>query len=625
MTSGIDRAKTIGIVLRPLLSKALSRDQLDPAAAAKEAAAAFDADALEGDLFDGFGIEIPFGLLDAGVEGGGGVVVVHGNGLLGDDGAGIDALIDEMDGAAGDFDAVVEGLFPGFEAGERGEQGGMNIDDAVGEGAEEFAFEDAHEAGEDDEVDLRVLENGDESLFGFFIKLGAEFSGRDEDGFEAVALREGKDAGPLDVRGDDDNFHGGTGARAVTREGIEVRTFAGAKDPESCFPHQRHGLCVARVGGGEKEEKLGLSFRKNSRHQSGLSGGWSCGIVRAMSFGAFPEQQPVVELLQKSLRQGRLAHGYLFSGDDMREMEGLARTLAKTLNCQNPPARSPNGQALDSCDGCLNCRRIESGNHPDVQWVRPESKIRIITIDQIRDVIQTISLKPTEAEYKIAVVVGADRMNVQAANAFLKTLEEPPARSIIVLLTCAFEQVLETIRSRCLRLHFAGEPGAKLDSSAQQWIESIASAAVAPQKSLLSRYKLLSLITGRLAEVRQAAETQLEANSPLTKYPDVERDTRERWEAELNAAIEAEYRGKRAELLLLLQWWMRDVWLSTMKMEDSALAVPQLKKATEQVAARLSPGDASENLRQLERLQRQLTTNVQESLALEIGLLKLRL
>jgi DNA polymerase III subunit delta' len=344
-----------------------------------------------------------------------------------------------------------------------------------------------------------------------------------------------------------------------------------------------------------------------------------------MSFGAFPEQQPVVELLQKSLRQGRLAHGYLFSGDDMREMEGLARTLAKTLNCQNPPSRSPNEQALDSCDACLNCRRIESGNHPDVQWVRPESKIRIITIDQIRDVIQVISLKPTEAEYKIAVIVGADRMNVQAANAFLKTLEEPPARSIIILLTCAFEQVLETIRSRCLRLHFAGEPGAKLDSSAQQWIESIAHAAVAPQKSLLSRYKLLSLITGRLAEVRQAAETQLEANSPLTKYPDVERDTRERWEAELNAAIEAEYRGKRAELLLLLQWWMRDVWLSTMKMEDSALAVPQLKKATEQVAARLSPGDASENLRQLERLQRQLTTNVQESLALEIGLLKLRL
>lgn len=367
-----------------------------------------------------------------------------------------------------------------------------------------------------------------------------------------------------------------------------------------------------------------------------------------MSFASFPEQQPVVELLQKSLRQGRLAHGYLFSGDDMREMEGLARTLSKTLNCQNPPARSDSGQALDSCDSCLNCRRIENGNHPDVQWVRPESKSRIITIEQIRDVIQTIGLKPTEAEYKISVIVGADRMNIQAANAFLKTLEEPPARSVIILLTCAFEQVLETIRSRCLRLHFAGEAGAKLDSSAEAWIESLASAAVAPQKSLISRYKLLGLITARLADYRKTIEEQLEASSPLSKYPDVEKDTREKWEAELNAAIEAEYRGKRAELLLLLQWWMRDIWLTTLQIvgDDASspmhgpklvgddvrspangpeLALPQVRNATLGVAKRISPSDASENLQHLERLQRQLTTNVQESLALEIGLLKLRL
>ena len=75
--------------------------------------------------------------------------------------------------------------------------------------------------------------------------------------------------------------------------------------------------------------------------------------------------------------------------------------------------------------------------------------MRIVTIDQVRDLIQTINLKPTEAEYKIAVITGADRMNPQAANAFLKTLEEPPARSIIILLTGSIEQVLETILSRC--------------------------------------------------------------------------------------------------------------------------------------------------------------------------------
>ena len=344
-----------------------------------------------------------------------------------------------------------------------------------------------------------------------------------------------------------------------------------------------------------------------------------------MSFEAFPEQQPVVQLLQRSLASGRLGHAYLFSGNDLGEMEGIARTLAKTLNCQNPIKRGGNGRALDSCDQCLSCRKIDGANHPDVQWVRPESKLRHVTIDQLRELIQTINLKPTEAEYKVAVIVAADRMNMQAANAFLKTLEEPPARSIIILLTCQFEQVLETILSRCLRLHFAGESGPRLDESSRGWFESLAAAAVEPQRSLLGRYKLLGLITARLAELKESTKQQLEAASPLNRYPDAEKATQEKWEAELNAGIEAEYRRKRTELLLLLQWWLRDVWLTSAAVSDSMLAFPDLAAATRQVSARVSTPEASGNLGVLERLQRQLSTNVQEALTLEVSLLKLRL
>jgi hypothetical protein len=174
-------------------------------------------------------------------------------------------------------------------------------------------------------------------------------------------------------------------------------------------------------------------------------------------------------------------------------------------------------------------------------------------------------------------------------------------------------------------LHFAGESGAKMDSAGQAWLESLAAAACQPQKSLLARYKLLGLVTGRLAQMREATEKQLEANSPLTRYPDAEKATQEKWEAELNAAVESEYRRQRAELLLLLQWWLRDVWLVTLSADESVLAIPQVHAATSQVAKRLTSRDASENLSSLDRLQRQLSTNVQEALALEIGLLKLRL
>ena len=344
-----------------------------------------------------------------------------------------------------------------------------------------------------------------------------------------------------------------------------------------------------------------------------------------MSFSDFPAQKPIVELLQKSLRCGRLGHAYLFTGGSQGEMEQLAATLAKTLNCEKPPERSPGGLPLDSCDECLSCRKIANGNHPDVQWVRPESKSRVITIDQIRETIQTINLKPGEAEYKVNIIAGADRMNVQSANAFLKTLEEPPARSILILTTTNLEQVLETILSRCLRLHFASDTQVKLDSAEEDWLRNVSATASGRSKSLFSRYRLLGLVSGRLANLREQIETELTERSPLTRYPDAEPKMREKWEDELKAAIEAEYRRKRGELLLLLQWWLRDVWLQTQELAESDLAFPTLQEGTRAIASRIDSGSAAQNLAHLERLQRQLNTNVQEALALEVGLLKLKL
>jgi hypothetical protein len=231
---------------------------LNPPAPADKAPSAFDAHTAKGNHFDGFGIQVPFDLLNAGVQGCGGVVVMHGNGLLGDDGAGIDSLVDKMNGATGHFYTVIEGLFPGFQTGKGGQKRGVDVDDAVGKSAEEFAFEDAHEAGEHDEINLGILEHGDEALFGLFVEFGAEFAGRDVECFEFVSACQLENAGVFDVTGDDDDFHGGAGAGAVTREGIEVGTFAGAEHTEFNFPHQRHGVSLAWNGREEKAEKITL-------------------------------------------------------------------------------------------------------------------------------------------------------------------------------------------------------------------------------------------------------------------------------------------------------------------------------------------------------------------------------
>jgi hypothetical protein len=123
----------------------------------------------------------------------------------------------------------------------------------------------------------------------------------------------------------------------------------------------------------------------------------------------------------------------------------------------------------------------------------------------------------------------------------------------------------------------------------------------------------------------------------MEKYPDAEKEWVEKWEEELAANIEAEYRRQRSEFLLALQWWLRDVWLRTIQsnpsidggvvargVADELLNFPQMT-ATERVAQRISNQDALENLSILEQLQRWLGTNVQEALAIEVGLLKLRL
>jgi DNA polymerase-3 subunit delta' len=365
-----------------------------------------------------------------------------------------------------------------------------------------------------------------------------------------------------------------------------------------------------------------------------------------MAFKDFPTSQPSLQLLQRSLEQGRLGHAYLFSGGALEELETIAQTLALTLNCEQPVRW--NGKAIDCCDQCLTCQKIEHWNHPDVHWVRPESKSRIITIDQMRELMREIQLKPKESRYKVAIIVAADRLRVESANAFLKTLEEPPPDSVIVLLTVDPQRVLETILSRCLRLSFGHSAIHTLDPSQREWLTQFSETAGREQKSLIGRYRLLDVLLQKLVTLKANIEASLTARSPLQRYPDAEKNLVERWEDELTAAIEAEYRRQRTDLLTVLHWWLRDVWVQTLHRHyggnaagtadvtalapqaaselaaQSLLSFPEFG-ATQKVAQRLSPENALANLQTLDQLQGRLGSNVQEALALEVGLLKLHL
>jgi DNA polymerase-3 subunit delta' len=344
-----------------------------------------------------------------------------------------------------------------------------------------------------------------------------------------------------------------------------------------------------------------------------------------MAFADLTSQGDALALLQRSLDRGRLGHAYLFSGESAEDLAAAARTLAKTMNCERPPARGASGLALDCCDACPSCRSIDAESHPDVPWVRPESKSRVITVDQTRELMHTVQLKPAQAVWKVALIESADRMNVQAANAFLKTLEEPPPRSLLLLLSTEPSRLLETILSRCLRLSLSGERPRHRDPALLEWLGGFCAVAAREEKGLLGRYRLLGALLERLAALKEVSAKSLSARSPLERFDDLEPALKEKWEEELEAAIEADYRRLRADVIAGLQWFFRDVWLATLKVDGQLQSFPELAEPTRAIARRLSPERAMGNLGVLERLQRLLQSNVQEALALEVGLLQLRL
>ncbi|MFA5259971.1 MAG: DNA polymerase III subunit [Candidatus Omnitrophota bacterium] len=158
--------------------------------------------------------------------------------------------------------------------------------------------------------------------------------------------------------------------------------------------------------------------------------------------------QKVFRRFTKLLARDRLAHAYLFIGPQCSGKVQTALGVAKLLNCERPPQDD-----AGFCDECPSCRKIDSGNHPDVTVIETDNS-RVITIDQIRGVITRCQLRPFEGKKKVYVIKEADRLNPEGSNAVLKTLEEPVKDSVFILTTAVPERILSTIKSRCHSIHF---------------------------------------------------------------------------------------------------------------------------------------------------------------------------
>ena len=163
-----------------------------------------------------------------------------------------------------------------------------------------------------------------------------------------------------------------------------------------------------------------------------------------MAFSHILGQEKAIAVLRNALRNDRVPQAYLFSGYEGVGKKFSASMLAKALNCRE--------KEDDACDICISCHKIDSGNHPDVRIIEPEGQF--IKIDQIREMQKDVGYKPFEGKRKVYIIDHAETMRPEAANALLKTLEEPSAECLIILVTANVYALLPTVVSRCQFIRF---------------------------------------------------------------------------------------------------------------------------------------------------------------------------
>ena len=170
-----------------------------------------------------------------------------------------------------------------------------------------------------------------------------------------------------------------------------------------------------------------------------------------MSFEDIKGQDKAISFLRSSIENNRIAHAYIFTGPSGVGKKITALNYAKALNCLADTAERP-------CNKCISCTKIESSNHPDVFLVKPDktgrSETSSVKIDAIREIIRSIGLKPYEGRYKVYIIDNAGGLTEEASNAILKTLEEPPANSVMILIVENLDALLSTILSRCQVVKF---------------------------------------------------------------------------------------------------------------------------------------------------------------------------
>lgn len=328
-----------------------------------------------------------------------------------------------------------------------------------------------------------------------------------------------------------------------------------------------------------------------------------------MSFATLAGNERNKRILQRLLRQGRLGMTLIFAGPEGVGKRQFALAMAKAANCRE----AASSDAIDGCDRCASCRRIDEGTYGDVILVEPEGQF--IKIAQTRAMNDEVYYRPREGKQRFFLIDEADRLREEAANSLLKTLEEPPPTSTIILLTSRPDALLWTIRSRSQRLNFQPltipemesyltahypRPAAETGLMARLAGGSIGQALAIDLSVYRQERKILVELVELLADGRQLYRLMKAAEYIAKK----ERDDFEK-------------------SLGLLNWLLRDLMLLAGGAGRAGLVNLDLADRLEDLAARVGIPRLILWVERFSELRRQLRVNINRQIATEAALLAL--
>src|ERR1700731_948800 len=314
-------------------------------------------------------------------------------------------------------------------------------------------------------------------------------------------------------------------------------------------------------------------------------------------------RKAAIGLLRRAHDQNRLGHAYLISGPaGSGKREGAAQ-LASTDNGTNAD------------DGFTSKAR-------EIFVAEPESKSRRILIEQIRELEHGLQMRAAEGRRKVAIIVEADRLQPQAANAFLKTLEEPPNDSLLLLLSALPEALPDTVVSRCIAIPLVPGNGRIAMPQEAELVELLRAAANEKMWSIENAYRIAQGVQRLLSAIREEIKAQ-NAEALKAEEARYRNSTDGAWlderEEYYKALTESLYNQRRAALIEILFEWWSDVLRGRTNVDRRDL--PAAKQETAALAKRFTTAEVLHRIRRLEELRDHLGRNIQEALALEVAFL----